>query len=933
MGTQVLNLPVNIPWKLIAVSQDMMDTQFCNKLFPFEWRSSLAISVFEPKADDLPEDLCDDIITYVKVTCTITGYEPTREEKERGYRDFSNDVPTERLVSIFDQYFACYGVLLNVAVFPYPGPEKQLEPICVDFGPQKPGTFLPNPYKTGDVTFQTPSDPDNPPLRIVDNYPQGGDGQGELALPQEMTVTCPPTPRVEAKVVNNSPVSVTMEAYRGDQLVSSRTAEPEEGQVCDLVLEGERIDRVIFRAPHKPASLLEFCYYKEKPLDLQNFPHIIDFEPKTRDLYQAATEDAEILTASVSEVKTDKTFTHTDSSETGVSLSGTVGWSAGQASGPFGSITGGLTHKWGETSQDAFQVQTDASRDRREKNATTTNLNQMYNLLTGYHPGTNRAVFLMLARPHVLQPTDYRTFVQGLRYIEGVQDFFLIVARPKDPAIQGLSIETFLQTGHFPEDVEVCQPPVEYDERQEDFVVTAESGDGKYQEITNFVTSKYTIASGWVIDRREKRMGERGNQHINGWDPGHPGIKDLDAAPDDFNLANGTLTPKGAGSEPNEVTRYNYQPISDSTVQVSGGVSDQPRIERKTQHFIRNFRVYTRSEQPKPSSASASVCSLACFFMTCRTLCVSFKSRDCPEVIASPPPPASPGSCIVDERKIEISPALLTREETAHTRLTGIKLVQKDGAEQVIEVSPTLLTSEPSRRTRLPAQKELLRKIQSALTSTGSSLSSVPIGSVGFLESGYFKDQIKPYLPRTVLEMELASVPNLPIELVHVFPRSTVIGGPKTTIGDVLELDLATFARRTGLSVADAARVRYMLLTARPPMRPQIVEESITSVSIQDNFYSPANITVARGQAVQWTNNGSHRHTVTSNPGRAGCTPRSAESFDSGELSAGATFKHTFNQAGTFAYHCEIHRCAMVGTITVTESTTGSQGNPPGYAT
>src|SRR5262249_27701997 len=157
-------------------------------------------------------------------------------------------------------------------------------------------------------------------------------------------------------------------------------------------------------------------------------------------------------------------------------------------------LSAGLTHKWGDTSQDTYQVQTDASRERREKNATTTNLSQMYNLLTGYHPGTNRAVFLMLPRPHVLQPTDHRTFVQGLRYIEGVQDFFLIVVRSKD--IHGLSIEAFMQTGHFPEDVAVCQPPVEYDERWEDFVVTAESGESQYSAIEKFITSKYTIESG-----------------------------------------------------------------------------------------------------------------------------------------------------------------------------------------------------------------------------------------------------------------------------------------------------------------------------------------------------------------------------------------------------------------------------------------------------
>src|SRR5262249_59811803 len=101
--------------------------------------------------------------------------------------------------------------------------------------------------------------------------------------------------------------------------------------------------------------------------------------------------------------------------------------------------------------QDTSQTQTDESRDRRERYATTTSISQMYNLLTGYHLGTNRAVFLMFPRPHVLQPTDFRTFVQGLRYIEGVQEFFLVVARPKE--ITGLGIEASLETGHFHEDV------------------------------------------------------------------------------------------------------------------------------------------------------------------------------------------------------------------------------------------------------------------------------------------------------------------------------------------------------------------------------------------------------------------------------------------------------------------------------------------------
>ncbi len=37
MAAQALHLPVNVPWTLIGASQDMMDTQFCDKQFPIEW--------------------------------------------------------------------------------------------------------------------------------------------------------------------------------------------------------------------------------------------------------------------------------------------------------------------------------------------------------------------------------------------------------------------------------------------------------------------------------------------------------------------------------------------------------------------------------------------------------------------------------------------------------------------------------------------------------------------------------------------------------------------------------------------------------------------------------------------------------------------------------------------------------------------------------
>ena len=79
------------------------------------------------------------------------------------------------------------------------------------------------------------------------------------------------------------------------------------------------------------------------------------------------------------------------------------------------------------------------------------------------------------------------------------------------------------------------------------------------------------------------------------------------------------------------------------------------------------------------------------------------------------------------------------------------------------------------------------------------------------------------------------------------------------------------------------------------------------SVSIADNSFTSASLTVAKGTTVIWTNNGATIHTVTSDDGT---------SFDSGVIASGGTFSHTFSTAGSFAYHCQIHS-GMVGTIIV----------------
>ena len=96
----------------------------------------------------------------------------------------------------------------------------------------------------------------------------------------------------------------------------------------------------------------------------------------------------------------------------------------------------------------------------------------------------------------------------------------------------------------------------------------------------------------------------------------------------------------------------------------------------------------------------------------------------------------------------------------------------------------------------------------------------------------------------------------------------------------------------------------------------------LVPVSIKDLSFDPPNVMINKGDTVIWTNTVAVPHTVSSNKSGGQnfiCPPVSAEVFDSGAtpLSLNQTFQHTFNNSGTFAYHCEVHGCVMAGTVTV----------------
>src|SRR5215211_4606664 len=85
-------------------------------------------------------------------------------------------------------------------------------------------------------------------------------------------------------------------------------------------------------------------------------------------------------------------------------------------------------------------------------------------------------------------------------------------------------------------------------------------------------------------------------------------------------------------------------------------------------------------------------------------------------------------------------------------------------------------------------------------------------------------------------------------------------------------------------------------------------QQDASPVQVVDFAFEPGMLTVPAGATVSWTNAGSRTHTVTADDG----------SFDSGRLDPGEQFSQTFDQPGTFTYHCGFHP-EMQGSIVVTE--------------
>lgn len=104
--------------------------------------------------------------------------------------------------------------------------------------------------------------------------------------------------------------------------------------------------------------------------------------------------------------------------------------------------------------------------------------------------------------------------------------------------------------------------------------------------------------------------------------------------------------------------------------------------------------------------------------------------------------------------------------------------------------------------------------------------------------------------------------------------------------------------------------------TEKPSTKPAVANQ----VDLKLIAYRPKALQVSAGTTVTWVQMDPGVHTVTSGTvaqGAAGVTEEPDQRFASGELATGKTFDHTFSEAGTYRYFCEIHPATMQGEITV----------------
>ena len=152
-------------------------------------------------------------------------------------------------------------------------------------------------------------------------------------------------------------------------------------------------------------------------------------------------------------------------------------------------------------------------------------------------------------------------------------------------------------------------------------------------------------------------------------------------------------------------------------------------------------------------------------------------------------------------------------------------------------------------------------------------------------------------------------------EATSASPRAPAAAGATPIAANVQATALPTQTPRSRATSAPTS-------TPTPaPTTPPAADAATVSASIQD--FKHQDLSVAIGTTVTWTQSDAASHTTTSgSPGNPDGI------WDSGRLSNGGTFSHTFTETGELLYYCSIHP-SMKATIKIVEAM-AEAGKPTG---
>lgn len=114
------------------------------------------------------------------------------------------------------------------------------------------------------------------------------------------------------------------------------------------------------------------------------------------------------------------------------------------------------------------------------------------------------------------------------------------------------------------------------------------------------------------------------------------------------------------------------------------------------------------------------------------------------------------------------------------------------------------------------------------------------------------------------------------------------------------------------IATAGAAALALGALGAQSAFGDRDATQSVPTVSVKDDFFSPKTKAVSSGATVKWQWRGESSHDVVFRRVPSGASKRSSTIKTSG------TFRRSFSKNGTYRYVCTIHEDdGMKGTVKV----------------